>query len=220
MTPSCAQFLDHLEELALGSLDEPVRTELLQHAAECSQCRARLDQLTWVTEQVLVTAPEIEPPAGFEDRVLARIDASQSVHRRAGKGRRWPWLVAAAVAIAFAVGGFSIGYQQQSAPPGVAQAVRSGSIKRLDGSTSGTIVLASTPRPHLLITMDNPRPSNQSVRCILIAPDGHRTDVGSWSYGDIEQGAWAVGIDPSLLSSARMEILDSTGNVVANAALD
>ncbi|MCU1343909.1 MAG: hypothetical protein JWL70_175 [Acidimicrobiia bacterium] len=222
MKPGCAAFADQIEELALGSLDEPTRTELLQHAAECSQCRARLDQLAWVTEQVLATAPEIEPPAGFEDRVLARLIDSGSVVARARSHSRspsWRWLVTAAAAVALVVGGFSVGHWQRRSTAAVTEAVSSGPIQRNDGTRAGTIVLARTPVPHVLVAMTQPRPSTEPVQCILIGPDGRRTDVGSWTYADVEHGAWAVGIDSSLLGSARMEIVDARGKVLAAAAL-
>jgi hypothetical protein len=219
MPPECLRFIENLEELALGTLDEPTRTEMFQHADDCARCRARLDQLTWVTDQLLEVAPAIDPPAGFESRVLSRLgmDAKPDARRLSSARSRW-WL-AAAVAIGLVVGGFALGRGTGSTMSGAEWAVKSGIIQREDGSRTGAIVLSRTPRPHVLVTIDHPRPSGDVMRCVLVGANGQRTEVGSWSYRGVERGAWAVGIDPALLDSQRMEVVDPTGSVVATASL-
>jgi hypothetical protein len=217
-SPECALFIEQLEELALGSLGEPMRTELLGHAADCATCRSRLDQLSWVTEQVLATVPEVEPPPGFEDRVLSHFHTVAAVPNRRSTTARSRWWIAAAVAIVLAVGGFAIGRADDSGSS-APQAVRTGSIHRSDGTLAGAIVLSANPRPHVLVTLDDPRPSTDSVHCVLVTADGQRTEVGTWSYADVEQGAWAVGVDAALLTAQRMDIVDSAGAVVASATL-
>jgi hypothetical protein len=94
---------------------------------------------------------------------------------------------------------------------------RIGTMVRADGSASGTAVLAAEPRPHLLVTITAPRPRAGAVNCELVGVDGRAVLVGSWTFADVEQGAWAVGVDPALLSAIRMDVKDAEGVVLASA---
>ena len=99
------------------------------------------------------------------------------------------------------------------------EATSSGPILRADGTRSGTAMLVEQPRPLVLVTIDNPRPSANRVSCELVLADGTATTVGTWGYSDVAGGAWAAGIDPALLGAVRMNVRDAAGNVVASAAL-
>ncbi|NEE04468.1 anti-sigma factor family protein [Phytoactinopolyspora halotolerans] len=70
---SCATVADTLAEVATGAASGPDRARVLSHLAGCEKCRRELDELTRVADEVLLVAPEHEPPAGFESAVLARI---------------------------------------------------------------------------------------------------------------------------------------------------
>ena len=73
---TCEDFRDVVEELALGGVDDPRRARLHAHAAACPACQARLDELALLVDQLLSAAPELEPPAGFEGRVLDHLAAA------------------------------------------------------------------------------------------------------------------------------------------------
>ncbi len=57
-------------ELALGIVSGAERAAALEHLAGCGACRARVDELSEVADELLLLGPEREPPAGFEGRVL------------------------------------------------------------------------------------------------------------------------------------------------------
>jgi hypothetical protein len=87
-------------ELALGILPGDERAEALRHLAGCPACRDRVDAMAHVADQLLLAAPEHEPPIGFESKVLDRVAAERppaptQLHRR----HRW---IIAAVAVAAA----------------------------------------------------------------------------------------------------------------------
>ena len=63
-------------ELALGLLSGPDRAAGLSHMAACPTCRERVDDLSRVADRLLLLAPDAEPPAGFESRVLAAVNAA------------------------------------------------------------------------------------------------------------------------------------------------
>ena len=71
MSADCARVDARAEELALDLVDEPERGELLHHVDACPRCRALLDDLSVTADQVLLVAPEAEPPIGFEARAVA-----------------------------------------------------------------------------------------------------------------------------------------------------
>lgn len=242
-TTPCDRLREQAEELVLGELDGAERAEALRHAAACPTCQAHLDELTLVADRLLLAAPDIEPPSGFEGRVLDHLaDASAgprltSTARHASAaastraGRRWAGLLAVAAAVLVLAGGLAAGsfglgrttapaYHESLADPGhAAHAVRSGSIVRPDGSVAGRVLLADRPRPLVLVTVDQPRPSANRVTCELVLADGRSTNVGTWDYSEVAQGAWAVGIDPSLLSAVRMNVVGPGGAVLATAEL-
>lgn len=71
----CGDVADALAEVATGAASGPDRARVLAHLAECPACRHELEELTRVADDVLLVAPEHDPPAGFEGGVLARIAA-------------------------------------------------------------------------------------------------------------------------------------------------
>jgi Putative zinc-finger len=73
MRAECEDIRELLAELALGIAGGEERARVLDHATGCRDCRRELEQLTTVTDELLLLAPEAEPPRGFEERVLARI---------------------------------------------------------------------------------------------------------------------------------------------------
>jgi hypothetical protein len=69
----CDEFADVAAELALGVLMGRERADALAHLERCGACRETVRQLTMTGEQLLELLPAVEPPAGFENRVMARL---------------------------------------------------------------------------------------------------------------------------------------------------
>jgi hypothetical protein len=91
----CDQVREAAPELALGVLAGAERAEVLIHLGHCPSCQAYVAELTEAADAVPLVAPEWEPPAGYEDRVLARLDVGRDRHRRR-------WFASMAVAAAAA----------------------------------------------------------------------------------------------------------------------
>jgi hypothetical protein len=220
---NCDSFQEHLAELAVGGLDGPERTSLLAHAATCSGCQASLERISAVADRILEETVEIEPPPGFEQRVLSRLSAATAaplaVERRATQGRTLA-LVACLVLLAGALSAATVRHFDEREQAATAlRPVRTGTIVRADGRPSGQAMLVAQPRPMLVITIDHPRQFAGRVNCELENADGQKAIVGSWSYDDVEAGAWAVGVTPEQLTSTRMSVLDAAGTVMSSAAL-
>jgi hypothetical protein len=69
----CDRFADVAAELSLGVLTGRERADALAHLERCDACRETVRQLTQTSEQLLGLLPAVEPPAGFETRVLSRL---------------------------------------------------------------------------------------------------------------------------------------------------
>jgi len=225
----CDWFRDLSAELALGLLESHWSTELLDHAAGCLSCQNNLDELILIGHRLLLAGPQIAPPAEFEDRAVVRMSPPLATPERdtgrvaANRSRRLALVAAAATLVGLAAGGgYAIGHRGTVHPEVAAANLmggRAGAILRPDGTVAGTITLSSRPRPLALITVDDPRPGAGVVTCELVDADGRGTTIGTWSFDQIARGAWAVGIDTTLLSAQKMNIRSATGAVLATAIL-
>ena len=64
----CEQYSNDLAELALGVLTGRERAQVLAHVESCPRCADELEHLSRVADTVVQSAPEMEPPLGFEVR--------------------------------------------------------------------------------------------------------------------------------------------------------
>jgi hypothetical protein len=69
----CAAMEEYSEEFALGLLDGAGRAAVVAHLEGCRSCGAHVALLAEAGEQLLLLAPLVEPPVGFEQRVLERV---------------------------------------------------------------------------------------------------------------------------------------------------
>ncbi len=223
---TCDEFREQLAELAVGGIDASERNDLLSHTAVCASCQMALEQMTTVADRVLDETLEIEPPPGFEQRVLSHLYAAPLVAVSAPRAR-----VRTAVLVACALAAGSIATVlvanaardrdlAQTRPSAAVHAVRHGILIRKDGRPNGQVVLVDQPRAMVIVTIDHPRPFTGRVSCELELPNGQKSVVGSWSYDDVESGAWAVGIPDETLTATRMNVLDTTGAVAASSTLN
>jgi hypothetical protein len=95
----CDALRDAIAELALGIASGEERARVLEHTGRCPSCRRLLRDLSLLGDELLLLAPEHEPPAGFELRVLERLGRPDRRRRPA-----WPRLRGRRVAILAALG--------------------------------------------------------------------------------------------------------------------
>jgi hypothetical protein len=120
----CPEVRELLPELATGALAGDERASALAHVEGCAACRRELAALSRAADALLLLAPPVEPPPGFEGGVLARLDADTGPPP--GRRRRRSLLpgallprarlaVAFAVAVAVAAGAGAQAVRWQSA---------------------------------------------------------------------------------------------------------
>jgi len=99
MSGDCERLRDLGAEIALGIGDGEDRAWALQHLSECPDCRARIERLSAVADELTMLAPAVEPPAGFEARVVDVVTGPARASKRSRR-RRWALPLGAAVAAA------------------------------------------------------------------------------------------------------------------------
>jgi hypothetical protein len=80
----CAEVRELIPELAMGVAPGDERAFALAHIATCAECRQLLEETTETVDELLLLAPEQEPPTGFDSSVMAALDLAH-----ADKSRRW-----------------------------------------------------------------------------------------------------------------------------------
>ncbi|MGH2928292.1 MAG: hypothetical protein ACRDL8_08820, partial [Solirubrobacteraceae bacterium] len=80
----CSVILSDLPELALGVSEGRRRSVVLAHLERCATCSAELAGYAAAVDGLAQLAPPVEPPAGFEARVLerARLECPRTNRRR------------------------------------------------------------------------------------------------------------------------------------------
>jgi hypothetical protein len=77
--PPCEHVREVAPDVALGLLTGEDRAVALAHLERCESCRAEVASLAVVADEVLLAAPEIDPPVGFTSAVLERLAAERAV---------------------------------------------------------------------------------------------------------------------------------------------
>ena len=113
----CAELVDLAPELAVGNLCGEERAAAIAHLAGCTACQQEVNELVSVTDRLLLLGPRVEPPAGFEERVLAALPSRRAQRAPTPGPRRWaPLLAAAAVALTLVGGGWLIDLRVSGEP--------------------------------------------------------------------------------------------------------
>jgi hypothetical protein len=111
---NCDDVRSLAAELAAGVLSGEERAAALAHVAECPACREEVASLAERVDGVLLLAPGVEPPAGFESRVIGALGGVPGRGRGLSRGR--PLLALAAAAVLVLLLGVALGRLSHSTP--------------------------------------------------------------------------------------------------------
>jgi Putative zinc-finger len=104
---TCGEARELIPDLALGTLSGDDRALVLDHLGTCNSCGTEAVDLAAVIDDLLKLAPHIDPPGGFESKVLARMAAADAVAQRRSAWRRPRVLIGSAAAAVVVVGALS-----------------------------------------------------------------------------------------------------------------
>jgi len=215
----CAAIDDDLTELALGTLSGHRRSEVLAHVASCQRCRIELDQLATVVESVQQLAPRVQPPLGFETRVVEKLqEIATPRSRRRPRIAVLSAVAAAVVLLAFGLGTLiapEAGDRQESAP---AQVVRADFMA--NGEVLGDLFVSNGSPGWVVVTIhDEGQELRGTVTCNVMLAGGQVQTVGVFQVNG-EYGAWSAPLPMAAGEVRSAQLIASNGTVVASAQLD
>jgi anti-sigma factor RsiW len=211
----CDMVRDELSELALGVLSGRRRSEVLDHVSDCPRCSSELQQLSMVTDALLQLTPQADPPVGFELRVAQRIQAADVVRPK----RRWRVAVLGAAAVVLVALGVGVGALATSRGSGHQPRAGATTLSNADltsrGRVVGEVVLSSGPPGWMFVALNGTATSGP-VRCDVTLSGGKVESVGVFQVSG-EYGAWGAPLTAPANDVRSVQLVDSTGSVVAGA---
>lgn len=211
----CDQVRELAPELGLDIATGEERDAALRHLTNCSDCRRLVSELSSLSEDLLLLAPQREPPAGFEARVLGALGEQDAPVLPLGKRSRRPRLLlaaalAAAVAASMALGGWSA-FLATSSDRRIADSYRQ-VLSQGQGSffaaapvkgSAGRVgtVFGYEGQPSWVIVTMSPSAEKDTYRVEAIVDEGEPLDLGETALGRDER-VWATRL-PMPLSSVR-----------------
>lgn len=229
--PACSFAVDVLAEVALGVADAEARAGALAHLEGCASCRAELRSLADTADALGSLTPEVDPPPGFEDRVVGSLLAGRRGAprscapagpgpARAGKGsrpRRSALALAAAAAVALGVGVAGWALSGAAGTPAPKVAVLTGRL--VSGQRSlGEVVVVAGRSPWASVGIHG-ESGVAWVRCELVERGGEVVDVGTFRLAG-GSGHWAASVAGGSAQVREALLVDTyTGRVVAHAEL-
>jgi Putative zinc-finger len=220
---SCEQARALAPELSLGSTTGEERARVLQHLASCPDCRRLVSELSAVADELLLLAPAHEPPAGFESRVLARLNEGKVRGRRL---RRLFGIAAAAVLAAALSGGvvfWAGGSDRETA--GRYEAVlaladgeylSAARLHDIHGNQRGLLFGYEGDTPWLFVNIDGPiEPGTYRVE--FMTEEGALVVLDSSAEFSGPRPVWGAVLPRDLHGVAGLRISDEDGNPVLEA---
>jgi hypothetical protein len=233
----CEWLQEVAPDLALGLLTGEERGDALAHLERCDACRAEVAALSGTADEILLAAPEVTPPAGFDRRVLAALaahrafgddgpDATAPAPRR-GQGRRPSGRVVAlaAAAVVLVLAGVAAAVLRDGGADGGETVVASAEMRTGRGRVVGEVTLAGD-RP-VEVTVDVPEwaalverwedETSGDYWLAVETRDGERTLRPMTSDGDPAgagggaQDGWTVTVAAANADIATVSVVDDDG---------
>jgi hypothetical protein len=218
---SCESCRALAAELALGIASGDERAAALRHLTTCAACRDEVRTLTETADQLLLAAREVEPSAGFDQRVVASFGPQPARHW--SRGARWT-AVAAATLVALSIGAL-IGWLVSRPDPAEQQMAEA--VEQMDGRSIRVATLGPAEEDSRVVVYDGD-PSWLLVTVAGGVEDGEYEIVceyeGGWSRspGSVAvrdgRGAWAATIPRTLSDLDGVRLRGGDGQWAADAS--
>jgi hypothetical protein len=219
-TMDCTQLADAAPELALGILPGDERAEAVAHLDGCGHCQQLVGTYTVLTDRLLLLAPRVEPPPGFESQVVAMMTADHGASAQSRlraphptARRRVPGAVLAVAACIIAVL-LALVVVGPSSGPSVAAA----DMRTTQGNLVGRIFVHDGPPAQVFMNLPGwstdvgPYAHTADHYSLLITrASGPALVVPVRMSDDATWAATVNGVDATEIKSAAL--LDSTGQV-------
>jgi hypothetical protein len=241
----CREFSDVAAELALGVLTGRERAQALAHLDQCASCREKVRELTATSEGLLGLLPSVQPPAGFEARVMDRLGLSAPApspasppartsrlarlgHLGRQPARRTPAgqarlggrtrraLALAAVTVAVVAAGLGGWGLRPGTPAPAGAPLSSATLLSASHQAAGKVFVYQGSSRWLYMSVYVPA-GNGTVICQVQSGDGHITTVGSFRLTD-GRGYWGNPVPPTDGPLTGARLVGPGGTVLATAS--
>jgi hypothetical protein len=180
------------------------RALVLEHVDHCEACRELMHELSEVSDELVLLAPNAEPPAGFEQRVLGRLGAAPQPARR-----RWPVAIVASAAAVLAVIAFGLG----RANGGESSSVHELEMRADSGRVVGDAYLHGADPTWVFVTVPGWKGENsKEYRLRVTFADGTTTDVDG-------SGSWGATLPVDAEQVHALSLIDADGKVWCSATV-
>lgn len=210
----CAEVRELIPELAMGVAPGDERALALAHIASCPDCRQLLEETTETVDELLLLAPEQEPPTGFDSSVMAALDLEH-----ADKSRRWKvskLVLAAAVVVLAAASAAGITHWAGGDDRELAAQYRE-TLRVADGAYLRAAPLVSNKDNevgHVFAYQGNPswvfvnvdNASSGLHRVRYVTEDGRRHPLG-WCAVRDGRGSWGTSLDVPVYAVDKVELV-------------
>lgn len=213
---SCEEARALAPEFSLGSATGEERARVLHHLASCPDCRRFVSELAATADELLLLAPAAEPPAGFESRVLARLND----RKRPGRWVRRSLGIAAVALLAGGAAGGGVLWALRSDRE-IASHYRSvlalangeyfGAVPLLDADSvrRGLVFHYGGAHSWLFVTIEGPIEAG-TYRAELLTKQGEPVVLDAAVNLSGETPSWGISIR-HLKNAAGIRFLDATG---------
>jgi hypothetical protein len=210
----CEETRELISELALGIADGAERARMLEHVADCPDCRRELERQAAVADGLLTLAPQQEPPPGFEVNVLRAIHPP--VARRPWLIRRLAVGAAVAAAVAITAVGMQLSFRddrrladQYRGALAEANGTYFGAVRLTDaaGRRGGVLFVYRGSQSWMLVTVA-PAYRASVDRAEAVDRNGRRIPLGSFR---LEDGTWGGSIPIAYGELAAVHLVGEDG---------
>lgn len=202
---------DQLIALALGELG-PEQAPALRHLNDCHACRSAYDDLSQTIDALLTATPTLAPPAGFDARVLARLEVRAPDRRRL---LRIPVLIAAATIIGLSMG--AIGARSLIDQEMTTASDRGAAFVTAKGSTVGTVEPSRSDGHQVVVLQVTKGRPGAHYTCRVRLDDGTVREAGDWRMPASGRATWVT--YGSTSSIDRIDLVTDGGTVWSTARL-
>jgi len=217
----CAEVRELIPELAMGVAPGDERAAALTHIATCEACRQLLEETAATVDELLLLAPEHEPPPGFDAKVIAAVSPERPHRWSAAK-----LVLAAAAAIIVAASGAAVLTHRAGADDRQLAAqyretlkvaegdyLRAAALDGADGESAGHVFAYQGNPSWVFVTVDGAASGVHRVR--YVTEDGRSHPLGVCMVRD-GHGSWGTAIDVPVYAVDSVELVHRGSTLAAD----
>lgn len=217
----CAEVRELIPELAMGVAPGDERAAALTHIATCADCRRLLEETASTVDELLLLAPEHDPPPGFDAKVIEAVSLQRPRGRSVSK-----LVLAAAAAIIVAASGAAVLTHRAGADDRQLAAQYRETLAKADGAyldaaalndakgqEAGHVFVYQGNPSWLFVTVEDAPSGVHRVR--YVTEDGRAHPLG-WCTVRDGRGSWGTALDVPIYAVDRVELVHRGSTLAAD----